>query len=235
MKSRILIVDDEPLARKLLVGYAARIEALHLVAECGSALEAAQYLRSQRVDLIFLDIQMPELTGLQWAATLVHPPALILTTAYRDFAPEAFDLEVVDYLLKPISFERFLKAVNKFFDRAPVPGLPALSDSSAEIGFIHLKADRKLHKIPLDEIAWIESLDDYVKVFLPQQTLITRESISSLAARLPAGFVRIHRSFIINSKLVRSFSAEGVTIQGKELPFGRAFRRVALQQLSEGR
>lgn len=233
MKSRILIVDDEPFARKLLAGYAGRVEALHLVAECGSALEAAQHLRTQRVDLVFLDIQMPELTGLQWAATLVHPPALILTTAYREFAPEAFDLEVVDYLLKPISFERFLKAVNKYFDRVQPTGLPAPAEAPADAAHVYIKADRKLHKIPVDEIAWIESLDDYVKIFLPQQTLVTRENISSLASRLPARFVRIHRSFVVNSHFVRSFSAEGVTIQGKELPFGRAFRKSALQQLSQ--
>ncbi len=232
MKSRILIVDDEPFARKLLAGYANRLEALHLVAECGSALEAAQYLRTQRVDLVFLDIQMPELTGLQWAATLVNPPALILTTAYREFAPEAYELEVVDYLLKPISFERFLKSVNKFFDRAQAAGLPTPSESTASATHVYIKAERKLHKVPVEEIAWIESLDDYVKIFLPQQVLITRENISSLASRLPESFVRIHRSFVVNSQLVRSFSAEGVTIQGKELPFGRAFKKNALAQLS---
>jgi len=227
MKYRYLIVDDEPLARKLIASHASKIDALELVGECADALEAGKYLREHDVDLIFLDIQMPEITGLQFVSTLKNPPAVILTTAFRDFAPEAFELDVVDYLLKPISFDRLLKAVNKFFDRKA--NSPKVISSVEENDlFIHLKADRKIHKVSLSDILYIESLDDYVKVFLKDKVIITRENISTLEQKLSGHhFVRIHRSFIVSIKAVTTFSAEGVDIGKIFLPFGRAFKQGA--------
>jgi len=231
MKFKYLIVDDEPLARKLIAGHASKIEGLELVGECGNAIEAANLLRFQQVDLIFLDVQMPEMTGFQFVSTLKNPPAIILTTAFRDYAPEAFDLNVIDYLLKPISFERLLTAVNKYFDHQQ-------ARESGRIPFTHddrstlIKADRKMYKVSESEILYIESLDDYVKVHLKDTVLITRENISTLEGKLPyPPFVRIHRSFIINSRWVKTISSEGVELNGKELPFGRAFRRSALNHL----
>ena len=233
MKFKYLIVDDEPLARKLIASHCSKIEGLELVGECGNAIEAANFLRNKSVDLIFLDIQMPEMTGFQLASTLKNPPAIILTTAFRDYAPEAFDLNVVDYLLKPISFERLLKSVNKFFDQAIEKGNSIASVIHEEQRFVHIKADRKIHKVSEAEILYIESLDDYVKVHLKDMTLITRENISTLEDKLPyPPFVRIHRSFIINSRWVKTISNDGVELNGKELPFGRAFRKSALNQLS---
>jgi DNA-binding LytR/AlgR family response regulator len=233
MKFKYLIVDDEPLARKLIASHASKIESLELVGECGNAIEAANLLRTRSVDLIFLDIQMPEMTGFQLASTLKNPPAIILTTAFRDYAPEAFDLNVVDYLLKPISFERLLKSVNKFFDRTIEKGNSVASVIHEDQRFVHIKADRKIHKVIESEIRYIESLDDYVKVHLKDMILITRENISTLEDKLPyPPFVRIHRSFIINSRWVKTISNEGVELDGKELPFGRAFRKSALHQLS---
>ena len=233
MKFKYLIVDDEPLARKLIASHASKIEGLELVGECGNAIEAANFLRNKSVNLIFLDIQMPEMTGFQLASTLKNPPAIILTTAFRDYAPEAFDLNVVDYLLKPISFERLLKSVNKFFDQAIEKGNSIASVIHEEQRFVHIKADRKIHKVSESEILYIESLDDYVKVHLKDMTLITRENISALEDKLPyPPFVRIHRSFIINSRWVKTISNDGVELNGKELPFGRAFRKSALNQLS---
>jgi DNA-binding LytR/AlgR family response regulator len=233
MKFKYLIVDDEPLARKLIASHASKIEGLELVGECGNAIEAANLLRNKSVDLIFLDIQMPEMTGLQFVDTLKNPPAIILTTAYRNYAPEAFDLNVVDYLLKPISFERLLKSVNKFFDRELGRTSSVKSVGSDDQRFVHVKADRKIYKILESEVLYIESLDDYVKVHLKDKVLITRENISTLEEKLPyPPFVRIHRSFIINSNWVKTISNEGVGIQGKELPLGRAFKKSALNQLS---
>lgn len=233
MKFKYLIVDDEPLARKLIASHASKIEGLELVGECGNAIEAANLLRNKSVDLIFLDIQMPEMTGFQFASTLKNPPAIILTTAFRDYAPEAFDLNVVDYLLKPISFERFLKSVNKFFDQVNGKGISVASVIHEEQRFVHIKADRKIHKVSESEILYIESLDDYVKVHLKDTILITRENISALEDKLPyPPFVRIHRSFIININWVKTISNDGVELNGKELPFGRAFRKSALNQLS---
>lgn len=233
MKVKCLIVDDEPLARRLLGSHASKIESLQLVGECPSAIEALNQLRSKPVDLVFLDIQMPELSGLDFIRTLTTPPSIILTTAHRDFALEAFDLNVLDYLLKPISFERFLKSVNKFFDLTS-HGTSKLSQPVDDhLNAIYLKADRKSHKVQLDEIIYVESLDDYVKVVMKTKTLVTRENISSLEQKLMHHkFVRIHRSFLVSVKVITSISGESVQIGGKELPFGRAFKKSALEAIS---
>jgi DNA-binding LytR/AlgR family response regulator len=231
MKYKYLIVDDEPLARKLVGSHASKIEGLELSGECGNAIEASNFLRTHTVDLIFLDIQMPEITGLQFINTLKNPPAIILTTAFREFAPEAFELDVVDYLLKPISFERLLKSVNKFFDRKANSSVSSVSTENAEM-FLHLKADRKTHKIPMQDVLYIESLDEYVKVYVKDKIIITRENISTLELKLSGNhFVRIHRSFIVSTKAITSVSAEGVEITNKVLPFGRAFKQGALAML----
>lgn len=231
MNYKYLIVDDEPLARKLIASHTAKIEGLELLAECGSALEASNLLRTRPADLIFLDIQMPELDGFKFLSTLKNAPSVIITTAFRDYGPEAFELDVVDYLLKPISFERLVKAVNKFFDRrAMTPSL--VVKNTEEEAFIYLRADRKMHKIRLGDILYIESLDDYVKVHLPDKMLITREGITTLEQKLPMDlFVRIHRSFLVSAKAVGSVSSDGVEIGGKILPFGRAFKQSALSGL----
>ncbi len=233
MKFKYIIVDDEPLARKLIASHASRIEGLELLGECGNAIEAANLLWSKSVDLIFLDIQMPEMTGFQFASTLKNPPTIILTTAFRDYAPEAFDLNVVDYLLKPISFERLLKSVNKFFDRVNEKENSVASITHVEDRFVHIKSDRKIHKVSESDIVYIESLDNYVKVHLEDMVLITRENISTLEDKLPCPpFVRIHRSFIINGNWVKTISNESIELHNKELPFGRAFKKSALNQLS---
>lgn len=231
MKATCLIVDDEPLARKLIASHVTQIDSLEVVGEFGLAVDAANFLRKQKVDLLFLDIQMPGITGLQLVETLRNPPAIILTTAYRNFAPEAFELEVVDYLLKPISFERFMKAVNRYYDRKPqAPGSFEVKDATDP--YVFIKSERKQHRVLLESIYYLESLDDYVKVYLEKEVLITRENISSLDDKLSdSGFVRIHRSFLINARHVRALGAEFVDVAGRELPFGRAFKKSALMRL----
>jgi DNA-binding LytR/AlgR family response regulator len=230
MKYKYLIVDDEPLARKLIASHTSKIEGLELVGECGSALEASNLLRNKSADLIFLDIQMPELNGLKFLSSLNHPPSIIITTAFREYGPEAFELDVIDYLMKPISFERLLKGVNRFFERRTP--MPSSVVSGNEEEFVYLRADRKMHKIRLSEILYIESLDDYVKVFLRNKMLITRENITTLESRLPVDdFVRIHRSFLVSSKMVVAIASDGVEIANKVLPFGRAFKQSALASL----
>jgi DNA-binding LytR/AlgR family response regulator len=228
MKFKYLIVDDEPLARKLLASHASKVEALERVSECATAIEAANQIRSKAIDLIFLDIEMPEISGLEFIRTLKNPPSIILVTAHRHFAVEAFELDVLDYLLKPVSFDRFLKSVNKFFERTRPKSEHSNSQPNSLPDFVYLKADRKDHKIDLDDILYIESLDDYVKVVLKSKTLITRENISTLEHRLPNNqFVRIHRSFLVALKQIVSVSGESVEVGGKELPFGRAFKKSA--------
>jgi DNA-binding LytR/AlgR family response regulator len=231
MKFKYLVVDDEPLARKLIATHASKIEGLELVCECASAIEASNVLRSKPVDLIFLDIQMPEIDGLKFISTLKNPPSIIVTTAFRDFGPEAFDLDVIDYLLKPISFERLLKAANKFFERKTAASSKVL-ESVEEPAFIYLRADRKMHKIATNDILYIESLDEYVKVYLRNRMLITREGISILETKLPAEqFVRIHRSFLIAAKAISTIASDGVEVAGKVLPFGRAYKQSAMAAL----
>lgn len=231
MTFKYLVVDDEPLARKLVISHASKIEGLEFAGECCDAIEASNLLRLQPVDLIFLDIQMPEIDGFQFIGTLKNPPSIILTTAFRHFAPEAFELDVVDYLLKPIAFERLLKAVNKFFDQKRNT-LTTIAGSKESQNFIYLKADRKMHKISLNDILYIESLDEYIKVHLHGKVLLSRENISTLAEKLPGkSFARIHRSFIVSSRFVSSVSTEGVEINGKVLPFGRAYKLSALAML----
>ena len=230
MNFKCVIVDDEPLARKLIRSHVSKIEGLEVTAECSDAIEGSNFLRNHRVDLIFLDIQMPEIDGLQFVGTLKDPPAVIFTTAFRDFALEAFELDVIDYLLKPISFDRFTKAVNKFFERKANSSSKLIE--LADVAFIYLKADRKIHKIAIDDITYIESMDEYVRVHLQTKVLVTRESISSLQNKLGANsFVRIHRSFIIATKFISSVSSDGVEIRGKLLPFGRAYKLSALAGL----
>ncbi len=231
MKFKFIIVDDEPFARKLIASHASKIEGLEFYGECSNAIEASNLLRNIKVDLIFLDIQMPEIDGLKFITTLKSPPAIIVTTAHRDFGPEAFELDVIDYLLKPIRFERLLKSVNKFFDRHATSSSKILSSHEEEI-FIYVRAERKMHKISLGEILFIESLDEYVKLHLKNKILITRENISVLEQKLPAErFVRIHRSFLVSIKAVITIASDGVEITGKILPFGRAFKQSALAGL----
>lgn len=232
MKVKCLIVDDEPLARKLMASHIAKIETLSVVAECASAFQAINQVRAHAVDLIFLDIQMPELSGLEFIRTLKNPPSIILTTAHRDFAIEAFDLNVLDYLLKPVSFERFLKSVNKYFEHLPNHS-PSVNAPFNDEDFIYVKADRKSHKILLNEILYIESLDNYVKIFLNGKTLVSRENISTLEEKLPSDkFVRIHRAFLVSVKKISIVTGEGLQVGGKELPFGRAFKKSALAAIA---
>ena len=231
MKFKYVIVDDEPLARKLICSHASKIEGLELYGECSTAIEASNLLRNKKVDLIFLDIQMPEIDGLKFISTLKNPPAIIITTAHRDFGPEAFELDVIDYLLKPIRFERLLKSVNKFFDKHANSASKIVSSREEEL-FIYVRAERKMHKIPVNEILFIESLDEYVKVHLKNKLMITRENISVLEQKLPAEtFVRIHRSFLVSIKSITAIASDGVEIAGKVLPFGRAFKQSALAGL----
>lgn len=211
-------------ARKLIVSHAARIEGLELVVECSSAMAAIDQMRSTKVDLMFLDIQMPQVTGLEMLRTMKDLPAIIITTAHRDFAIDAFELDVLDYLVKPISFERFLKATNKYFQSALA--VKPVDET------IQIRSDRKIFPVNLSDIVYIESLDDYVKVHVKDRMLITRENISTLEAKLTGhGFVRIHRSYLIAKKYVQSISGESVFINGKELPFGRAFKQSAMRLL----
>lgn len=220
-----LAVDDEPPALEVLKKYIASIPSLQLAGCCCNAVEALQILQHAKIDLIFLDIQMPQILGTEFLRTLKNPPKIIFTTAFRKFAVEGFELDAVDYLLKPISFERFLKAVNKVMDR----NLPIIKETESshnnQEAFICFRADRKVIKVPLNDILFIESLKDYVKVVTTSKSIVTKQSISSVEEMLPRNdFVRIHRSYIVSLTKVQSYNSELIEIDKHELPISRMYR-----------
>jgi len=224
-----LAVDDEPPALEILKKYIAAVPNLQLAGTCADALEALTMLQQHAIDLLFLDIQMPQLSGTDLVRTLKNPPKVIFTTAFRKFAVEGFELDAVDYLLKPISFERFLKAINKVMgvvlQSAPVPELSNTGKTGHADAYISLRADRKNIKISLADILYAESLKDYIKVVTTSKTVIAKQSISSLEEMLPKDlFLRIHRSYIVSLHKIESFTSDQVAIGKLELPISRMYR-----------
>ncbi len=231
----VIIVDDEPLAQDVLETYIAKVPELNIVAKCNNALEANEALKKNEIDLMFLDIQMPQLTGTDFLKTLVRPPLVVFTTAYPNFAVEGFELNALDYLLKPISLERFMKAVNKAMDQlelrkeadaAKSDSAPAADD---EPDFIFVKADKKLVKVKYEDIIYIEGLKDYVIIRMDTTRVITLQTMKSLEAKLPEDiFMRIHRSYIVNLNKIEAVVGNMVEVtekgQTKHLPVGKNYR-----------
>ena len=222
-----LAVDDEPPALEVIKKYIEAMPILQLAGTCADALEALSMLQQNTIDLLFLDIQMPQLFGTDLVRTLKNPPKVIFTTAFRKFAVEGFELDAVDYLLKPISFERFLKAVNKVMGSS-LPAAPVAEQASKNNqggGYISLRADRKNLKILLSDILYVESLKDYIKVVTTTRTIVAKQSISSLEEMLPKElFLRIHRSYIVSLNKVESFTNELIGIGKQEFPISRMYR-----------
>ncbi|MDP2337826.1 MAG: response regulator transcription factor [Bacteroidota bacterium] len=193
-------------------------------------------LREKHVDLIFMDIQMPQITGIEFLKTLKHPPRVIITTAYREYALEGFELDVFDYLLKPITFERFLKAVNKYYqmNQDDVQLVSNISpDKLPDESFIYIKENKKVVKIYLSEIKYIEGLSEYVQVFTEKRKIITKTSMAPKEEKLPAdSFLRIHKSFIVSIGKIEAFTANTFEIQGKELPIGQGYKNGVLSALN---
>lgn len=219
---KCLIVDDEPPALKIIKSYIDLVENLSVVASCSNAFQAMEVLKREKVDLLFLDIQMPKLTGISFIKTLAQPPKIIFTTAFKEYAVDAFDLDAVDYLLKPISLERFLKAVNKVTNSNTVT--EQITDSANQ-GFLYFRSERKMVKVFLDDMVYIESLKDYIKIHrVADNPLMVKQSISTIEAMLPPDlFIRIHRSFIISKNKVTAFTPHDVEIGNIEIPIGRQY------------
>jgi DNA-binding LytR/AlgR family response regulator len=229
MKINAILVDDEPHAIEVLDNYLRNFGEIEVVARCHDAIHAFQVLQQQKIDLMFLDVKMPGLKGTDLLRSLKNPPKVIFTTAYQDYAVEGFDLNAVDYLLKPIPFERFLRAMDKVFTGLNIAGEPVqvtekISVSNKDM-FLYLKVDRKMVKVNVNDIYWMESLRDYIKVVLKDKVLISKQKISLLEELLPEdSFIRVHRSFIVAVDKVESYHAHKLEIAGKELPIGRNFR-----------
>ena len=236
-----LIIDDEPPAREIIRRYIEQVPSLQLAGECGNAVQALMVLQQQPVDLLFLDIRMPQLNGTDFLKTLKNPPKVIFTTAYQEYALEGYELDVVDYLLKPIPFERFLKAVNKalqgngFVRSIATPAVETEQphNEARNCSFVYFRADRKMVKVMLHDILYIESMKDYIKVVTTSGVVITKQSISSVEAMLPEKqFVRAHRSFIVSVSQIRSYTSELIEIDKTEIPIGKLYRNEVLKMLS---
>ena len=226
---KCVIIDDEPIARRIIKNHLSNFKDFQIVEECSNAPEATPVLSKQKIDLLFCDIRMPQITGVEFIRSLAHPPRVIFTTAFRDYAIDAFDLNVVDYLLKPISFERFTQAINKYFETTG-----ALAESSPKKtveapknqDYIFLKSDKKLYKVDLNEILWIESLGDYILVFTSEGKITTKERIGTMVEMLsPDKFIRIHRSFIVSIAKINTIGPGFVEVEKKKIPIGRSYKK----------
>jgi DNA-binding LytR/AlgR family response regulator len=227
---RCIIVDDEPLARQLLESYLDQLPNLTCTAICQNALQAFSVLHEQPVDLMFLDIQMPGITGLNFLKSIKNPPKVIFTTAFIDYAVEAFELEAVDYLLKPITFERFIKAVQKVSSKKEEPAESSLKANGSP--YIFLKVSKRLIKIDHADIIYAEGLGDYLKVYTAAQTFTTYMTMGKLEALLPTyKFTRIHRSTIINLERIQYVEGNFVRINNNDLPIGLTYKENLLQKL----
>jgi len=226
---KTIIVDDEPLALEILEEFINKVPELKLVKKCQNAIEAGEILRKQEIDLIFLDIQMPQLTGIEFVKSLTKPPKIIFTTAYSQYALEGFELNAVDYLLKPISFDRFMKAVNKALPQAQASANIDNEEIEAGPDFIFVKADKKLVRLKYNEIQYVEGLKDYVIIKTDTGRVITLQTMKSLEEKLPTPpFMRIHRSYIVNLDKINAVVGNMVEVmekgQPKSLPVGKNYR-----------
>lgn len=232
---KCLIVDDEPIAAQVIKSYLEKLDVFKLVETCENALKAFEYLQTNKVDLMFLDIQMPKITGLEFLKTLQTPPKVIIVTAYREFAFEGFELDVVDYLLKPVSFERFLKAINKFNNLDIVTARSNLDERKMPKPgqeSIWVRADRKNVKILIDDINYIEGLKDYVKIYIKNGLIISKMPMKNMEKILPADrFIRIHKSYLISLSKISAFNNEGIEIDAAILPIGKMYRESVIQYL----
>jgi DNA-binding LytR/AlgR family response regulator len=219
---KCIIIEDEPLAQNVLKKYIGELPALDLIAVCNDALEAQVILTQEHIHLLFLDINLPKLSGINFIKTLVHSPLIIFTTAYPEFAVEGFELNAVDYLLKPFSFERFLKAVNKATEKLKASNQ---NNNENKVSFIFLKADKKIHRVELDAIHYIEAIGDYMKVVTDSGQFIVNETMKKLQAELPVAlFIRVHKSFIISRNRIKFIEGNYVQMADKSIPIGTTYR-----------
>ncbi len=234
---KCLIVDDEDLAIDVLEEYLSRIDYLEVAGSCRNALEAMAFLNENKVDLVFLDIQMPGLTGLQMLKNMADRPEVIMTTAYSEFAIEGFELEVLDYLIKPIPFDRFIKAINRFLKlRQSSFSIPEVKQSNSyNDAFIFVKSDKMMVKILLSEITYVESLRNYVAIYQTNDKMVkTMNTISNIEQKLPeTNFLRVHRSFIIAIDKIDSFTSGSFKINKEIIPIGRQYKEIVKTRLEQ--
>ena len=224
MKLKCIITDDEPIARKGLQSYVERIDFLELVGVCEDAIQLNNQLKSQQADLLFLDIEMPYMTGIELLNSLSNPPKVIITSAYAEYAIKGYDLEVSDYLLKPISFDRFLKAVNKVYDQLISSQTPVVQD------YLFVKTSLKLEKIRFNDMRFIEGVENYVAIYTSEGKIITHTTLRTILQKLPpARFVQVHKSYLVNIDKIDSIEGNLLGIGKNKIPLSRTYKETALE------
>ena len=234
MNIKCIIVDDEPLARRVIKKYLLKIPSLKLVKECSNAIEATSVLHENKIDLIFLDVKMPELSGLEFLKILSDPPLVILTTAFSEYALEGYEYSVVDYLLKPIAFNRFLKSVNKAIERIGEKKSIQTDDDLQEKKYIFLRSDKAEHKINLSDIIYVEGYGNFVKIYFSDKMLLVPETMTAIQDMLPSNkFARVHKSFIVSFEKIDKLEGNTLKIKDKRIPVGKHYKKQFEEQLKK--
>jgi len=227
-----IIIEDEPLAQNVLKKYIEEHPSLTLLSVCNDALEAQAILNKENIDLLFLDINLPKLSGINFIKTLIHSPLIIFTTAYPEYAVEGFEINAIDYLVKPFSFERFLKAVNRALEK--LTSSATQNSTGNDPSFVFLKADKKIHRVELDSIHYIEAVGDYMKVVTDSGQLIINETMKNLQEELPGrSFMRVHKSFIISRNKIKFIEGNYVQVANKSVPIGATYRNDVLASIEK--
>lgn len=222
---KCVVVDDEPMAREILISYINKTPNLDLIETFKNASEALVFMQENTADVYFLDINMPEISGLTLAKIIKKKSKIIFTTAYREYAVDGFKLQAIDYLLKPFAYDRFLEAIKKISPRSKME----ITSST----FMFVRSERKMVKVDFEDILYVESLSDYVKIITAEKTIITRETITNLEEKLNKNFIRIHRSFIVPINKINSYTNEFIEINKKALPISRSYKESVLQKLAQ--
>jgi DNA-binding LytR/AlgR family response regulator len=237
-KIKCIVVDDEPLAQRVIEKYSEDIPGIEIISKCKDAIEAMQVINEKEVDLIFLDINMPKISGINFLKTLKKPPLVVITTAYSEYAIEGFELDVTDYLMKPFSFERFLKAIQKVQEKLKEKNKISAENEEHENKaendeYIFVKSSKKTYKLNLSEIYYIEALGDYVKIHTGDSFIVTYQSMKKVEELLPPSlFVRIHKSFIVSIEKIKSIEGNMVEVKNEKLPIGNNYKH-EFQQMIE--
>jgi len=232
MEYKCVVIDDEPMAIEVLQTHLAKLDNIKVAASFTNPLEGLQYLSENRTDLLFLDIEMPAITGFSLLKAMFSKPKVIITTAHRNYAAEAFDFQVLDYLLKPIPFERFLRAMNRFYDSTTKKSIDD-KNQAVEHDYIIMKADKRFHKVFFDQILFIESMDDFIRIHTSDARLDVYDRLIGMEAKLPASsFLRVHRSFLVHRQKIDSFSTSEIFIGKFEIPIGKSYRIEVVKLLS---
>lgn len=222
---KCIIVDDEPLALDVLESYIKKTPDLELATRCNNALEASEFLKSNKVDIMFIDIQMPEITGLEFVRGLAEPPLIVFCTAHPDFAVEGFELNAIDYLLKPVAYDRFCKTIERVKEYLSLKSSKAVEQSDIENDYIFIKSNQKQIKLSLDQILYIEAFADYIKLYTAEKRYITLQTMKNMEQKMSKDkFIRVHRSFIAGIKNITSFNSTELEINGTKIPVGKSYK-----------